>query len=59
MTRQDYQLIAETIREISDKEARKNVAYVHAGIYRITFSSFNEDKFLKDCGIIPKGATKK
>ena len=50
-TRKDFRMVADLIKNIPDKEKRKELAHHHAGIFKQQNPRFKHDVFCKACGL--------
>jgi hypothetical protein len=50
-TRKDFRMVADLIKNIPDKEKRKELAHHHAGIFKQQNPRFKHDVFCKACGV--------
>ena len=50
-TRKDFRQVADLIKQIPDKEKRKELAHHHSGIFQKQNPRFKHDMFCKACGI--------
>jgi hypothetical protein len=53
MTRQHFQFIADTIKDIDDPQIRGGMARLFADRLRMTNPGFDRDRFVRACGITP------